>query len=92
MGRDRPGFTATSATPAPPKPARLPTAGRRARTGTVGVLLGAGDATGAFPRLHTVEFAVPLEARRPSVRAPSAHVAALLGLGDSTARTVVSPV
>ncbi|MFF2173343.1 hypothetical protein [[Kitasatospora] papulosa] len=57
-----------------------------------GVLLGADDATGAFPRLRRVGFAAPLEGRRPSVRAPSAHVAALLGLGDSTTRTLVSPV
>lgn len=79
------------------RPDRLPTAERRARaaTDTARVLLDAGDAAGAFAQLRLVEAAAPLEARRPAVRALSAHVAGLRpglpGLGDFVARTVVSP-
>ncbi|WP_247701347.1 transcriptional regulator [Streptomyces sp. RM72] len=79
------------------RPDRLPTAERRARaaTDTARTLLDAGDAAGAFTQLRLVEAAAPLEARRPAVRALTAHVARLRpglpGLGDFVARTVVSP-
>lgn len=61
------------------RPARLPTAERRARaaTDTARTLLDAGDAAGAFAQLRLVELAAPSEARRPSVRALTAEVAAV---------------
>ncbi|WP_274036763.1 transcriptional regulator [Streptomyces sp. MMBL 11-1] len=80
------------------RPDCLLTAERRARaaTDTARVLLDAGDAAGAFAQLRLVEAAAPLEARRPAVRALTAHVAGLRpglpGLGGFVARTVVSPV
>ncbi|WP_268873397.1 hypothetical protein [Streptomyces mutabilis] len=79
------------------RPDRLPTAERRARaaTDTARALLDAGDAAGAFAQLRLVEAAAPLEARRPAVRALTAHVAGLRpglpGLRGFVARTVVSP-
>lgn len=80
------------------RPDRLPTAERRARaaTDTARALLDAGDAAGALAQLRLVEAAAPLEARRPAVRALTAHLAGLRpglpGLGGFVARTVVSPV
>jgi hypothetical protein len=80
------------------QPERLPTAERRARaaTDTARALLDAGDPAGAFAQLRLVELAVPLEARRPSVRALTARVAELRpglpGLSDYAHRTVVSPI
>ncbi|MFJ4700457.1 transcriptional regulator [Streptomyces sp. NPDC088768] len=79
------------------RPDLLLTAERRARaaTDTARVLLDAGDAAGAFAQLRLVEAAAPLEARRPAVRALTAHVAGvrpgLPALGGFVARTVVSP-
>ncbi|MET8608915.1 transcriptional regulator [Streptomyces rubiginosohelvolus] len=76
------------------RPDLLPTAERRARaaTDTARALLDAGDAAGALAQLRLVEAAAPLEARRPAVRALTAHVAGLRpglpGLGGF----VVSPV
>ncbi|WP_225840580.1 transcriptional regulator [Streptomyces sp. NK08204] len=53
-------------------PAALPNPERRARaaTDTARALLDTGDAAGALTQLRLVELAAPLEARRPSVRAP----------------------
>ncbi|MFI1189631.1 transcriptional regulator [Streptomyces californicus] len=79
------------------RPDRLPTAERRARaaTDTARALLDAGDAAGALAQLRLVEAAAPLEARRPAVRALTAHVAGLRpglpGLGGFVARSLVSP-
>ncbi|MFF6829970.1 transcriptional regulator [Streptomyces longwoodensis] len=72
---------------------QLPTAERRARaaTDTARALLDAGDAAGAFAQLRLVELAAPGEARRPSVRALAAEVAAvrpgLAGLDAYVRRT-----
>ncbi|MEU9247295.1 transcriptional regulator [Streptomyces sp. NPDC048385] len=74
-------------------PEALPTAERRARaaTDTARALLDAGDAAGAFAQLRLVELAAPGEARRPSVRALTAEVAAarpgLAGLDAYARRT-----
>ncbi|MER0477092.1 transcriptional regulator [Streptomyces sp. Edi2] len=59
-------------------PAVLPTPERRARaaTDTARALLAAGDVPAAFDQLQRVERAAPQEARRPSVRALTADVAA----------------
>lgn len=83
------------------EPAGLLTPERRARaatdtdtataTATARVLLDAGDMAGAFAQLRLVELAAPHEARRPSVRAVTAHIAArrpdLPGLADYARRT-----
>ncbi|MEU1098381.1 transcriptional regulator, partial [Streptomyces sp. NPDC005877] len=80
------------------RPAHLPTAERRARaaTDTARALLDASDTVGAFAQLRLVELAAPLEARRPSVRALTAHVAELRpdlpGLSDYVHRTLASPL
>ncbi|WP_329448961.1 transcriptional regulator (plasmid) [Streptomyces sp. NBC_01426] len=60
------------------EPAVLPTPERRARaaTDTARALLAADDVPSAFVQLQLVERAAPLEARRPSVRALTAEVAA----------------
>ncbi|MDX3206629.1 transcriptional regulator [Streptomyces scabiei] len=60
------------------EPTALPTPERRARaaTDTARALLAAGDVPTAFAQLQLVERAAPQEARRPSVRALSAEVAA----------------
>ncbi|MEV7470162.1 transcriptional regulator [Streptomyces kronopolitis] len=59
-------------------PAVLPTPERRARaaTDTARTLLAADDVLAAFVQLQLVERAAPQEARRPSVRALTAEVAA----------------
>ncbi len=60
------------------EPTALPTPERRARaaTDTARALLAADDVPTAFAQLQLVERAAPQEARRPSVRALSAEVAA----------------
>jgi hypothetical protein len=59
-------------------PAVLPTPERRARAATdaARALLAAGNVSAAFAQLQAVEQAAPQEARRPSVRALTADVAA----------------
>ena len=59
-------------------PTKLPTPERRARAATdvARALLSAGDVPAAFAQLQLVEDAAPAEARRPSVRALTAEVAA----------------
>ncbi|WP_234043310.1 transcriptional regulator [Streptomyces marianii] len=79
-------------------PAHLPAPERRARaaTDTARALIDAGDTAGAFTQLLLIEHAAPLEARRPAVRALTAHVARLRpelpGLDGYVRRTVVSPL
>ncbi|WP_234350600.1 transcriptional regulator [Streptomyces sp. XY66] len=79
------------------EPAVLPTPERRARaaTDTARALLAAGDVPTAFVQLQLVERAAPQEARRPSVRALTAEVAArrpdLPGLTAFARRTALRP-
>lgn len=79
------------------KPAVLPTPERRARaaTDTARALLAAGDVPTAFVQLQLVERAAPQEARRPSVRALTAEVAArrpdLPGVTAFARRTALRP-